>query len=89
MNTTTVLGNLGLHVHLNPAGTYSFVGTIPAALGAIVKATPVDCIGGRAFMANGEAWTLSFPVFATREAAVTFAEARGFEVAPVHTGGAL
>lgn len=27
-------GNFGLHVITNPAGTYSFVGTIPVELGA-------------------------------------------------------
>lgn len=32
-----LVGNYGLHLIKNPAGTYSFVGSIPAYLGQTVK----------------------------------------------------
>lgn len=78
----------GLHVIKNPAGSYSYVGTLPAALGTEVPAKPADVYGGRAYRKSCDhdptGWklvTLKFPVFATREEAVSFAESKGFKVA--------
>jgi len=77
-----MLTNLGVHVILNPAGTYSFVGTLPAVLGESVKATVADILAGRAEMNphTGEAMTLKFPVFPSREAAIIYAENRGVKI---------
>lgn len=73
--------NLGLHVIKNPAGTYSFVGSIPRALGNQVKPTSDDIIAGRYYETdNGEILTTKFPVFGTYEEAVLHAKSRGYEV---------
>ena len=44
--------NLGLHILKNPAGTYSYVGNVPAALCDVVPADRDDVMGGRAFTDN-------------------------------------
>lgn len=76
-----MFGNLGLHVLKNPAGTYSYVGTIPTALAEIVPADTAAVMGGRAFRnEEGKAMMYKFPVFATRAEAMDFAEAKGFDV---------
>ena len=36
------MGSLGLHVSLNPAGTYSFVGNVPVALGHTGPADKIE-----------------------------------------------
>ena len=77
-----MLNNLGLHVMKNPAGTYSFVGTIPAKLGKLVPATKEDVMGGRAHKhpETGELLTIKFPVFGSRSEAVDYALCLGFAV---------
>lgn len=75
-------GNMGLHVMKNPAGTFSYVGTIPANLGKAVVATMADIMGGRAQRNphTGEAMVLKFPVFKTRKEAIHFASFHGHNV---------
>lgn len=76
-----MFGNLGLHVIKNPAGTFSYVGSIPTDLGRQVPATTAAVMGQRAFRADdGSIVEWKFPVFATREEAVQFAAERGHEV---------
>ena len=72
--------NLGLHVIKNPAGTYSYVGTIPVFLGDIVKADRAAIMGNRTLSQrgpNGEIQMVRFPVFKTRADAILHAESRG------------
>lgn len=74
-------GNLGLHVFKNPAGTFSYVGSIPKSLAQLVPASDSDVMGGRAFSDDvGNILTYKFPTFKTREAAINFAETHGFSV---------
>jgi hypothetical protein len=76
-----MFGNLGLHVLKNPAGTYSYVGSIPTALAEIVSADASAVMGGRAFRdEEGKTVMYKFPVFSTRAEAMDFAEAKGFDV---------
>ena len=70
--------NMGLHVIKNPAGTFSFVGSIPQELGTKVKPTSFDIMAGRYFMDGKTAYAVKFPVFKTREDAVNHAEKSGF-----------
>ena len=75
--------NLGIHVIKNPAGTYSFVGTLPATLGNIVKADRAAIMGNRTLderAPNGDIQMIKFPVFVTRADAIIYADERGFEV---------
>ena len=75
-----MFGNLGLHVIHNPAGTYSYVGSLPVTLARIVPATRSDVMGGRSFRGeNGELLAYKFPVFATAADAVAFAKSNGFD----------
>jgi hypothetical protein len=79
-----MFSNLGLHVILNPAGTFSFVGSIPMALATMVPATAADVMAGRAVTGpDGAILAPKFPVFPTRDAAVAFAASKGFTVRPV------
>ncbi len=74
-----MFGNLGLHVIKNPAGTFSFVGSVPAALATLVPASTADVMAGRAFsVPNGAVVAPKFPVFPTAAAAVAFAASHGF-----------
>ena len=76
-----VNGGYGLHIIKNPAGTYSFVGSIPSELGNIVPANTSDIMGGRAWKdEEGELVTVKFPVFKTREDALHHAKFYGYEV---------
>jgi hypothetical protein len=76
-----MFGNLGLHILKNPAGTYSYVGSIPVELAEIVPADRAAVLGQRAFIDDaGNAMMYKFPVFKTREEAFAFAEAKGFDV---------
>ena len=76
-----MFGNLGLHVLKNPAGTYSYVGSIPVELAEVVPADRAATLGQRAFIDdNGKVMMYKFPVFATREEAMSFAEEKGFDV---------
>ena len=76
-----MFGNLGLHVIHNPAGTFSYVGSIPVTLARIVPATKSDVMGGRAFKnERGELSAYKFPCFESRELAIRFAESHGHAV---------
>jgi hypothetical protein len=77
-----MFNNLGLHVLKNPAGTYSYVGSIPVALAEIVPADKGAVLGQRAFIdkATDKTMMYKFPVFETADAAVAFAASKGFEV---------
>jgi hypothetical protein len=76
-----MFGNLGLHVIKNPAGTFSYVGTIPTVLAKAIPASTSAVMGQRAFRGeNGEILEWRFPVFPTLEAAVAFARSKGCEV---------
>jgi hypothetical protein len=71
----------GLHVIKNPAGSFSFVGTIPRELGNEVPATTNDVLGCRAYRNEANKLVVTkFPVFPTRESAVLHAEKHGYEV---------
>lgn len=76
-----MFSNLGLHVLKNPAGTYSYVGSIPTALGTVVPATRAAVLGQRAWIdKDTDALMMyQFPVFESAEAAVAFAASKGFE----------
>ena len=75
-----MFGNLGLHVIHNPAGTYSYVGSLPVTLARSVPATMSDTLGGRSFRGeNGELCAYKFPVFQTEADAVAFAKSHGFD----------
>ena len=66
----------------NPAGTYSYVGSIPRDLGKPVPATTSDVAGGRAFRGfNDELMVTRFPTFTSHSDAVQFAVAKGYAVA--------
>lgn len=75
--------NLGIHIIKNPAGTYSFVGTLPAALGNVVKADRAAIYGNRTLNERGpnnEILMIKFPVFHARAGAILHADKRGFAV---------
>ena len=72
--------NMGLHVIKNPAGTFSFVGSIPLELGKRVKPTSSDIMAGRFFMDGETAYAVKFPVFKTKEDAINHAKKSGFTV---------
>lgn len=79
-----MLTNAGLHIIRNPKGTFSYVGSIPYALGTEVKATRSDVMGGRAFKSrNGDVVTMKFPVFDTEEESRSHAESKGHAVQSV------
>lgn len=74
-----MFGNLGLHVLKNPAGTYSYVGSIPVELAEVVPADRAATLGQRAFIDdNGKVMMYKFPVFQSLEEAVSFAASKGF-----------
>lgn len=76
-----MLGNLGLHIHKNPAGTFSFVGSIPLDLAEIVQPSKADIMAGRYFTdPDGEIKGYKFPVFDTEEEGREFAASKGQEV---------
>ena len=75
-----MFGNMGLHVIKNPAGTFSFVGSIPQELGERVKPTSSDIMAGRFYMDGEIAYAVKFPVFKTKEDAVSHAKKSGFTV---------
>ena len=76
-----MFGNLGLHVMKNPAGTYSYVGSIPVELASVVPADRAAVLGQRAFIDDeGKVMMYKFPVFKSRAEAMDFAEAKGFDV---------
>ena len=75
-----MFSNLGTHVINNPAGTYSFVGSLPLELARIVPATKSDIMGQRTIKHNGETMSYRFPTFKTRQLAVDFAASKGITV---------
>ena len=71
----------GLHVIKNPAGTYSFVGSVPSSLGNIVPANSSDIMALRAWENdNGELFVVKFPVFKNKKDAVNYASKYGYLV---------
>ena len=50
------IGNFGLHIIKNPAGTFSFVGTVPSGLNGIISTTEKEAENAFA------AWFNSLPV---------------------------
>jgi hypothetical protein len=73
-------GSLGLHVIQFPSGRFCYVGSIPTALGEEVPATKSAILGCRTHRnAEGAIVEWKFPYFDTREAAVAFAVAKGFD----------
>lgn len=71
--------NMGLHVIKNPAGTYSYVGSIPLDLATFVEPTTSDIMAGRTFKVDGKIMTPKFPLFNTEQEAIAFAESKGHE----------
>lgn len=73
-----MFGNLGLHVLKNPAGTYSYVGSIPVELASVVPADRAAVLGQRAFFdEEGNLKMYKFPIFQSLEEAVSFAASKG------------
>ena len=68
----------GLHVIKNPAGTFSYVGSLPIELGELVKPTPSDIMAGRFIRQEGVVFAVKFPAFNTAEKALQFASEKGF-----------
>jgi len=76
-----MFSNMGLHIMKNPAGTYSFVGSIPLVLAEIVQPTKADIMAGRYFTdQDGNVQGYKFPVFATEAEGREFAASKGQEV---------
>lgn len=77
-----MFSNFGLHVIKNPAGTYSYVGTVPVVLAEVVPADRAAVLGQRAFIdkATDKIMMYKSPVFATAAEAVAFAASKGLEV---------
>lgn len=71
---------LGLHVIKNPAGTFSYVGSIPRELGEKVKPSTSDIMAGRFYTEGDKQFTTKFPSFTSRQAAVKHAASGGFTV---------
>lgn len=72
-----MFGNLGLHIIKFPSGRYGYVGSIPTALGAEVKADRSAVMGGRSFYnAAGDLVEWKFPTFDTEADAREFAASR-------------
>ena len=70
------------HIIKNPAGTFSFVGYVPAVLGNEILASKFDVMGQRAYRdAAGKTVARRFPSFETRDAAETYANERGVDIA--------
>ena len=72
-----MFNNLGTHVINNPAGTYSFVGTLPTVLAEMVPADKNAILGCRSFEHNGQSMMWKWPVFETKQQAIDFAESKG------------
>jgi hypothetical protein len=75
-----MFAQMGLHIILNPAGSYSYVGSIPTVLGKRVKPTSSDIMAGRFFKDGEDVYTVKFPVFSTRQEAVNHAASFDCEV---------
>lgn len=74
--------NLGLHITRTPAGTYGFVGSIPASIYHTVPATKGDVMGGRAFRGDdGQLMAPCVPSFPTEAEARAYAHAQGATLA--------
>lgn len=76
-----MFSNLGLHVLKNPAGTYSYFGSVPVSLASIVPADRAAVLGQRAFFdVHGNLMMYKFPIFQSLEEAVSFAASKGIVV---------
>lgn len=70
-----------LSVIKNPAGTYSYVGSIPTVLGTEVSATKSDIMGQRWHKNEaGETVTWKFPVFQSESEAIAYATSKGVQI---------
>ena len=73
-----MLQNMPCSIIKNPAGTFSYVGSIPTVLGEERPATRADILGNRTHRNSaGEIVVWKFPVFPTMKAAVEYAQDRG------------
>jgi len=70
--------NYRLTVIKNPKGTFSYVGSVPIALGVKAKPSLSDVMAGRVYTEDGITYTTKLPVFATREEALNHASKLGF-----------
>ena len=76
-----MFNNLPLCVIKNPAGTYSYVGSIPRDLGKPAPANSSDVAGQRAYRDNdGNLMVTKFPTFETEADAIGYAESKGYTV---------
>ena len=76
-----MFNNLPLSIIKNPAGTYSYVGSIPTVLGNEVDCTKADIMGQRWHInAAGETKTWQFPVFESLAGAYAHAVERGITI---------
>ena len=74
-------GNMGIHVTHNPAGTFSYVGTLPTVLATAKPATRADVMGCRSLLGpDGAQYAWKFPVFDTRQQAIDYAKSKGIEI---------
>jgi len=79
-------GNLGVHLTLNPAGTWSFGGALPFRLGDVIPASQQDVMAGRAFRnLSGKIVTVHFPRFANRADGVAHAVSRNVDLCAIPT----
>ena len=75
-----MLSNMGLHVILNPAGSYSFVGSVPMDLGDRVKPTSSDIMAGRTYRDDDGVFAVKFPAFTTLQDAKNHAGKHGYAI---------
>jgi len=77
--------NYRVHIIDTPAGRYTYVGSVPAALCDIVAASKADVMGGRAYKnVYGDLITAKPRVFSSYGEAWDTAISFGFE--PIHDG---
>lgn len=69
-----------LHVIQNPNSTYSYVGRVPSDLFNSVPFTAAHAMSGRYIEKNGITYGISPMVFLTKDAAIEYANAHGYEV---------
>ena len=78
--------NQNTFVIKNPAGTYSYVGSVPASLMSWHKATIADIRGQRAITApNGDLIAGKSFLAETRQEAIDFAADLGINIMPEHS----
>lgn len=80
--------SFGLHIIKAPSGRFVYVGSVPAALSAIVPASKADVMGGRAYESvDGDMVTAKPLSFASYGEAWDTAIYAGFE--PIRSGRCL